>query len=134
SGVPVLTVSSPIDWDELNRSLEENNIDRIFLAGFMKIVPAKFVSKWEKKILNVHPSLLPAYPGLKSIEKAFKDGAPVGVTVHEVTAEMDAGPLVRQKRIETMPGLDFAATEFLVHVAEHRLVRESVRTCRREAI
>lgn len=134
AGIPTLILSNPIDWNALQDELVKFNISRIFLAGFMKIVPKTFVEKWESRMFNVHPSLLPAFPGLKSIQRAFEEKKPIGVTVHGVIPEMDAGPHVLQRKVVMGELENFEALEFCVHLSEHRLVRESVRICRREAI
>lgn len=81
-------------------------------------------------MLNLHPSLLPMYPGLKSIEKAFEAKDDIGITVHEVTAEMDAGPIVLQRIAvdkDDLERLNLEDTEFLTHVLEQQLIREGVR-------
>lgn len=133
AGIPTWIIPQPYDWDTIHRQLLDHCIDRVFLAGFMKIVPPDFVNRWREKIVNVHPSLLPAYPGLKSIRRAYDEHQPLGVTVHGVIAEMDAGPHLLQRKVESRACADFESAEFMVHLAEHRLVRESVRRCRSEA-
>jgi len=129
-GVPTLVLPKKIDWIELDRELRSRGIDRVFLAGFMKIVPAEFVAKWEDRIVNVHPSLLPAYPGLNAIESSHAEGADMGVTVHVVTPEMDAGPRLLQRRcsVAEVRASEFplAAASLLISRAEQRLVREAV--------
>jgi phosphoribosylglycinamide formyltransferase 1 len=134
AGVPTLILGRTIDWKALHEELEVQNIDRIFLMGFMKLLPAEFVEKWKGRIFNVHPSLLPEYPGLKSIERAFNEGQPLGVTVHEVIAEMDSGPSVIQRKVGSLGPITLSVAEFMVHLNEHRLVRESVRQCRTDPI
>ena len=74
------------------------------LVGFMKIIPAEFVSGFKKlgsrqRIFNIHPSLLPNYKGLQSVEKAFKDQNPLGVTIHDVVAEVDSGDIFKRLQI-----------------------------------
>ncbi len=123
-------------WREVEELLSQYRIDAIFLAGFMKIVPGDFVSRWENKIFNVHPSLLPMYPGLKSIERAFEEGAAMGITVHRVTAGVDEGPILLQRQVLPNPrGRDYSLeeAEILMHITEHRLVREVVKqwSCRK---
>jgi phosphoribosylglycinamide formyltransferase-1 len=127
AGVPTLILSKPIDWQSLLVSLKEFNVNAIFLAGFMKIIPQSFIEDFKGFIVNLHPSLLPAYPGLQSIEKAFQDQKPLGVSVHAVIPEVDAGEILLQRRTEAHE--DFKNTEFLVHVSEQRLVREVISKC-----
>ena len=125
SGTPKLK----IDWDTLTSQLRSAGITHICLAGFMKIVPAKFVSEWNNRLINLHPSLLPAYPGLESIERAHKDQADIGVTVHFVNEEVDGGKIISQRRClkkHDVSRYSLGLTEFLVHVTEQRLLREAV--------
>lgn len=90
----------------LVQKLKENNVDIVLLAGFMSILGSDFISAYKNKILNIHPSLLPAfggkgYFGLKVHEKVLAAGEKVtGATVHYVTDEVDAGPIVLQKQVE----------------------------------
>ncbi len=101
AGIPTLVLEKSIDWDLVYRELNTRKISRIFLLGFMKVVPAAFIDKWSerpsRKIWNLHPSLLPKFPGLKGFEKSFEAESDVGATVHQVTARLDAGPIVKQK-------------------------------------
>jgi phosphoribosylglycinamide formyltransferase-1 len=134
-GIPVAIFNKKINWSELHQVLKQHSVQRIFLAGFMKIIPAEFIENWAGRILNVHPSLLPAFPGLQAIEKSFADGAAMGVTVHVVTPEMDAGPQVLQKTAVTadlrqkseQKALTLSEAEFLISITEQSLVRESFR-------
>lgn len=129
-GISYKILEKPIDWKFVHSLLLEERIDFIFLLGFMRLLPAEFVNLWPRKMLNLHPSLLPDYPGLKSIEKAFDSKDNVGVTVHEVTAEMDAGPIVLQRIAvdkEKVQRSNLNDVEFLTHVREQELVREGIR-------
>lgn len=117
-----------IDWDKLDRALRAHGITQIFLAGFMKIVPASFISKWRGRILNLHPSLLPNYPGLNSIERAFNERSDMGLTVHEVNEDVDAGRIVCQRRslkAEELEGYLLGSAEFRIHVDEQRTIKEA---------
>lgn len=101
-GVPTLVMDCSLgisEWLRIDLELKRRNIDCIFLLGFMRLLPPQFVDRWAHQIFNLHPSLLPLHPGKNAIEKSFSDGSPMGVTVHKVTAEMDAGPIVLQKEI-----------------------------------
>ena len=129
AGVPVLLLDKKIDWLKLDKDLRARKITNIFLAGFMRVVPADFVSKWHGRILNLHPSLLPAYPGLKSIERGYDGGADLGVSVHIVNEGVDEGPLVAQRRSLISPkaqGYSLEQAEFYLHVDEQRLIRETL--------
>ena len=98
----------------------------------MKLLPASFVCQWKGRIFNLHPSLLPFYPGKDSIENSYRDGAAMGVTIHEVITEMDAGERLLQFSIadKTSKGVhefSFAEAQQNISRAEQRLVRESLR-------
>lgn len=133
-GIKTYILSKPIAWEALGQLLLTENIKAIFLLGFMRIVPENFVKLWETRIFNLHPSLLPKYPGLKSIEEAYNTADDIGVTVHEVTAEMDAGPRVLQRIAvdkERAGRLTLSDVEFLTHACEQSVVRESLRRINR---
>ena len=97
--------------------------DLIVLAGFMRVLKMPFLSKFEGKIINLHPSLLPSFPGLDAIGQAFRRGVKItGCTVHYVTLDVDGGPIIDQKavRIEENDTVETLATK--VHAAEHALL------------
>lgn len=84
----------------MNKALKENEIDLVCLAGFMKILGPEFVDSWTDRIINIHPSLLPDYPGLDTYARAIADHKPEsGCTVHYVIPEMDAGPIILQRHV-----------------------------------
>lgn len=112
-GIPTAILPKQIDWDEVDLMLRSRRIERIFLLGFMRIVPESFLTRWQGRIWNVHPSLLPQFPGAHAIRDALLAGADLGVTVHDVIPEMDAGPVRRQKWIST------AAEHDEVHFSIH---------------
>ena len=105
-GVPTAQVNHR-DFDSrdsfeqaLTARLEAETPDILCLAGFMRILTPAFVTHWQGRILNIHPSLLPRYPGLNTHARALKAGDPeAGCTVHEVTADLDAGPILGQGRV-----------------------------------
>ena len=124
-GVAVEVLPTTVDG---RRAQSHRGITHIFLAGFMKIIPFEFLKAWNKPILNVHPSLLPAYPGLRSLRRAHEDGADVGITVHRVVADVDAGPVVAQRLVcqaETTRALPLEQIERLAHATEYSLVRRA---------
>lgn len=85
---------------ELTKALEPADPDLLCLAGFMRVLTAGFVTPWHGRMLNIHPSLLPKYRGLHTHARALKDGEiEHGCTVHEVTAELDDGPILGQARL-----------------------------------
>ncbi len=128
-GVESIILKSPIDWQQLQDELDRNAIDLIFLAGFMKIVPASFVEKWTGKLFNLHPSLLPKYKGLKAIERAFEAQDTIGVTIHHVVPEVDAGEIVLQEIAVTKQEISHLTLEEATektHFKEHQLVQRWV--------
>ena len=134
AGIPVIILPRPIQWTELDQELKRRGINRIFLLGFMRVIPEHFVEAWQRKIVNLHPSLLPKYPGLESIERSFTDRADMGVTVHEVVAEVDAGKTILQRRClssQEIPEYSLPNAEFKVHIDEQRLVEEAFLRWRR---
>lgn len=96
--------------------------DIVALAGFMRILTADFVGHYAGRMLNIHPSLLPAYPGLDTHARALAAGdAEAGCTVHEVTPELDAGPILGQGRVPVQPGDTPDTLAARVLTMEHRL-------------
>lgn len=94
--------------------------DLVLLAGFMRILGADFVRRYEGRLLNVHPSLLPSFPGLYTHRRALEAGCQVvGATVHFVTAELDHGPIVMQSAVPVLPGDDEQALADRVLATEH---------------
>lgn len=96
--------------------------DILCLAGFMRVLTPEFVRRFEGRMLNIHPSLLPKYPGLHTHDRALAAGdVEAGCTVHEVTAELDAGPILGQARVAVLPGDNEADLSARVLLQEHRL-------------
>lgn len=108
--------------------LEDERIDVVVLAGFMRILGSGVVSRFENRILNVHPSLLPSFPGDRSVKEALEWGVKLtGVTVHLVDDQVDHGPVVAQEAIPVLPDDDWESLETRVHEVEHRLLPMAVR-------
>lgn len=96
--------------------------DTICLAGFMRILTPGFIRRYEGRMLNIHPSLLPKYPGLHTHARALAAGDhEAGCTVHEVTAELDAGPILGQARVPVLPGDTEDSLAARVLTMEHQL-------------
>ncbi len=107
---------------ELLRQLEAARPDILCLAGFMRVLTPAFVARFAGRMLNIHPSLLPKYPGLDTHARAIAAGdAEAGCTVHEVTAELDAGPILGQARVPVLAGDTPDSLAARVLAAEHRL-------------
>ena len=111
------------DW------LAEREVDLIVLAGYMELLSAEFVRRFRGRLINVHPSLLPAFPGLHPIQQAVDYGVRVmGVTVHFVDEGVDTGPIIAQEAFEVDPyALDVEAIEARVHAIEHELLPRAIR-------
>jgi phosphoribosylglycinamide formyltransferase-1 len=108
--------------------LEERGVELVVLAGFMEILSPAFIRPFQGRIVNVHPSLLPAFPGLRSIEQALDYGVRVtGVTVHFVEEGVDSGPIVLQEAFDLPYHRDIEAVETRVHQIEHELLPRAVR-------
>ena len=112
--------------DKIIEILKENKVDLVVLAGYLKIVSPKLVNEYKNRIINIHPSLIPAfcgkgYYGEKVHQGVIDYGAKVtGATVHFVDEGMDTGPILAQAAIDVVEG-DLAATEKLIHAVEHEL-------------
>lgn len=108
--------------------LDERGVELVVLAGWMQILGGEFNQHFAGRMINVHPSLLPAFAGLRPIEQAIDYGVKVmGVTVHFVEEDVDAGPIILQEAFDVFPySGDIAAIERRVHEIEHRLLPRAV--------
>ena len=112
----------------LASAIDQLEPDFVILAGFMRILSAGFVERFEGRILNIHPSLLPKYPGLNTHQRALDAGdAWHGVTVHFVTAKLDGGPPIIQGRVPIRPGDDASTLAARVLDVEHQIYPEALR-------
>jgi phosphoribosylglycinamide formyltransferase-1 len=108
--------------------LADLGVDLIVLAGYMQLLEPGFVERFRGRILNVHPALLPSFPGLDAVGQALAHGARVtGVTVHLVDEGVDSGPIVLQRAVEVPPDRDRAELEERIHEIEHELLPEAIR-------
>jgi phosphoribosylglycinamide formyltransferase-1 len=108
--------------------LVSERVEVLALAGYMRILGPEVVRAFAGRILNVHPALLPAFPGTDSVQRALDWGVKVtGVTVHLVDEEVDHGPIVFQEAVAVLPDDDWDALEARVHRAEHRLLPAAVK-------
>ena len=111
----------------LDQYLRAMHVEAIALAGFMRVITAQFISGWDGRILNIHPSLLPAYKGLHTHERAIADGAKVaGCSVHLVTPELDGGPVLLQAEVSVLPGDTPDTLAARVLKEEHRIYPQAL--------
>ena len=131
-GIPAESISSRgQEREEYDRQvvamLKEKRVDLVCLAGFMRLLSAYFVREYPNRILNIHPSLLPSFPGLEAQEQALEHGAKIsGCTVHFVDEHLDAGPIIVQAAV---PILDDDTAETLsarILTEEHRIYAEAI--------
>lgn len=100
--------------------LEQHSVELVVLAGFMQLLTKPFLARFPERVINVHPSLLPAFPGMHAIEEALAAGVPeTGVTVHLVDEGRDTGPVLRQEAVTVEPR---ETLEERIHAVEHRLL------------
>ncbi len=110
------------DW------LEAQGVELVVLAGYMAILTAPFIARFRDRVINVHPSLLPAFPGLAAVQQALDQGAKVlGVTVHFVDEGVDTGAIILQRAVETPPNADATTALAALRPLEHALLPEAVR-------
>ena len=111
----------------LDTALRARDVELIALAGFMRILSADFITRWEGRMLNIHPSLLPAYKGLHTHQRAIADGATRhGCTVHHVTADLDAGPIILQAEVPVLPRDTPETLSARVLKEEHRIYPQAL--------
>ncbi len=106
----------------LNATLEAHRIEIVCLAGFMRVLTPWFVARWNGRLINIHPSLLPAFKGLHTHERAIAEGATQhGATVHFVVPELDSGPVIAQESVPVLPGDTPDSLAARVLAVEHRI-------------
>ncbi|MDO3679922.1 phosphoribosylglycinamide formyltransferase [Paenibacillus ehimensis] len=133
AGVPVHTFR-PKDYDsretyerEILAILQQKQVELVVLAGYMRIVTKVLVDAYWGRMLNIHPSLLPSFPGLDAIGQALRHGVKVtGVTVHLVDGGLDSGPILAQRALDIAPGDTEASVAERIHRIEHRLYPEVI--------
>lgn len=114
---------------ETARRLTEAGVDLVCLAGFMRLVKRPLLAAFPSRIINIHPSLLPAFPGLEAWRQAIDAGAEEsGVTVHVVDSGMDTGPILGQTRVRVLPGDTPESLHARIQLEEHRLYPEMIAT------
>jgi len=112
----------------LIKLLKAEKIDYVVLAGYMQILSKEFISAYKNRIINIHPSLLPAFKGAEAIKDAYQYGVRVsGATVHFVVPEVDSGPIILQKTVEIKKGESLARFEDKIHKAEYEILPQALR-------
>ena len=108
--------------------IEARGADLVVLAGYMQLLSPAFVARFRNRVVNVHPALLPAFPGLDAIGQALEAGVETtGVTVHFVDEGVDTGPPIVQREVPVPAGRDRAELEEAIHAVEHELYPEAIR-------
>jgi phosphoribosylglycinamide formyltransferase-1 len=132
AGLETVVIEPGSDRGALSQAVADaltgRGIDLIVSAGYMRVLGSPVVDRWRDRWLNVHPALLPSFPGIHAVADALAAGVKVtGVTVHLVDAGVDTGPVVVQEAIAIRPDDDWDALEVRVHEVEHRLLPRAVR-------
>ena len=131
AGIPAATFSLDCHADRIERDLmlatwlEEHSVELVVLAGYMHLLTKPFLDRFPGRVVNVHPSLLPLFPGAHAIDDALAEGVEMtGVTVHLVDEGLDTGPILGQASVQVAPR---ETLEARIHAAEHRLLPSVVR-------
>ncbi|MFD2706885.1 phosphoribosylglycinamide formyltransferase [Salibacterium lacus] len=112
---------------EIVEQLQKKEVDLIVLAGYMRLVGDTLLTAFQERMINIHPSLLPAFPGLDAVEQAWEAGVKVtGVTVHEVDEGMDTGTILAQEAVAVKPTDSPASLSKAVQAVEHRLYPDTI--------
>lgn len=133
AGVPAIVVTHAgvvreLFEDRLAMVLEAHSVEAVVLAGFMRVLTARFIDRYPRRIINTHPSLLPAFPGVDAAGQAIAHGVKVsGLTIHFVDASLDGGPIIAQAAVAVVDGDDGATLHARIQREEHRLLPEVVR-------
>lgn len=128
AGIPAVAVDHTAHPDKpaferaMTAELERRGVEIVCLAGFMRLLSPWFIERWRDRLINIHPSLLPAYRGLHTHARALADGCSVaGCSVHFVRSEVDTGPVIAQAVVPVLPDDDADSLSVRVLAAEHRL-------------
>jgi len=135
---PHMYPSKAVYEELILRQLRELNVEYIVLAGYMRLIGPTLLAAFPERIINIHPSLLPAFPGKDAIGQALAAGVPrTGVTIHYVDEGMDAGPIIAQRPVAIDPGETRESLAEKIHAVEHELyprVLQEIFTKRRESL
>jgi phosphoribosylglycinamide formyltransferase 1 len=141
AGVPVRAFPAAEHADRRARDLamaawlDGAEVELVVLAGYMQLIDPAFLARFPRRVINVHPALLPAFPGIGAVEQALAHGVKVfGVTVHFVDEGVDTGPIIAQRAVELPDATDAAAVRAALQPLEHELLPEVVRLIARGAV
>ena len=110
------------DW------IEGLGADLVVLAGYMQLLTPEFVGRFRNRVINVHPALLPSFPGIDALQQAIDHGSKItGVTVHFVDEGVDSGPIILQRPVPIPPSRNWDEAEKAIHATEHALLPEAIR-------
>ena len=124
AGIPTAVTG---DNAEIRRILAQAGVDWVVMAGYMKLLGTEVLDAFPDHVLNLHPALLPAFPGAHAIEEAFNAGVPVtGVTVHIANERFDDGPILAQVEVPVLPDDTLETLEMRIHEAEHKLLPDTL--------
>ncbi len=113
---------------DMGEWIESRGADLVVLAGYMQLLSAAFIARFRNRVVNIHPALLPAFPGLDAIGQALEAGVETtGVTVHFVDEGVDTGPPILQREVPVPAGGDREELEQAIHAVEHQLYPEAIR-------
>ena len=112
---------------EIAETLKAHDVEWVVMAGWMRIVTQTLIDAFPERMINIHPSLLPSFKGIRAIEQALASGVKItGCTVHLVTLEMDSGPILMQAAVPILADDDAASLHQRVQVQEHRILPEAI--------
>ena len=141
AGVPTRTFLAEDYPDRQQRDaamaawLAEQRVELVVLAGYMQLLAPAFLNRFPQRVINVHPALLPAFPGIGAIQQALDYGVKVfGVTIHFVDEGVDSGPIILQRAVELPDATDAVAVHAALQPIEHELLTEAVRLIARGAV
>lgn len=110
------------DW------IQEREANLVVLAGYMQLLSPEFIGRFRNRVINVHPALLPSFPGIDALQQAIDHGSKItGVTVHFVDEGVDSGPIILQRPVPIPPSRDWDEAEKAIHATEHALLPETIR-------
>ena len=134
AGLPAITVDHDVYPDresfdaDVTKAIEDSGADLVCMAGYLRLVTRGFVERWHNRMINVHPSLLPAFKGLDTHRRAIEEGVQIaGCTIHYVRYDLDTGPIILQAAVPVHPGDDADSLAARVLEQEHRIYPLAVR-------